>query len=141
MTIFGDGKQMRAFSYIRDVAPVITECVHNNESENEVFNIGADTPYSVLELAHEVADGFGVKQNIVHLPARKEVVHAFSSHEKVKRVFGDRRCVDMRTGIRRMADWAKKVGPRKSSVYSSIEIPYNLPPAWVATESKRRDQL
>src|SRR5580693_8705680 len=55
MTIFGDGKQTRAFSYIDDVAPVIAASIGRTGSYNEVFNVGADKPYSVSELAHVVA--------------------------------------------------------------------------------------
>jgi UDP-glucose 4-epimerase len=48
MFIFGDGRQTRAFTHIDDVAPYIARAVKTNGAENEIFNIGADTPYSVL---------------------------------------------------------------------------------------------
>jgi UDP-glucose 4-epimerase len=59
MTIFGDGTQTRAFSYIDDVAPVIAASIARPESYNQVFNVGADKPYSVNELATVVAKGDG----------------------------------------------------------------------------------
>ena len=59
LTIFGDGSQTRAFSHIDDVAPVIAQSVNNKKSYNEIFNIGADKPYSVKELATMVCDSFG----------------------------------------------------------------------------------
>jgi len=49
MTVFGDGSQTRAFSYIGDVAPIIAEAVDVPDAYNQVFNIGADQPYSVNE--------------------------------------------------------------------------------------------
>ncbi len=55
MTVFGDGSQTRAFSYIGDVAPIIAESVDTAAARNQVFNVGADQPCSVLELAHAVA--------------------------------------------------------------------------------------
>ena len=79
MPVFGDGTQMRAFSHIADVAPLIARAPLVDQSRNEVFNIGADQPYTILELAHEIADAFGVAPNVRHLPARNEVVHAFSA--------------------------------------------------------------
>src|SRR6187549_1460611 len=54
MTIFGDGTQTRAFSYIDDVAIPIAKCVDVKESYNEVFNIGADKPYTINELVEVV---------------------------------------------------------------------------------------
>src|SRR5580698_1512119 len=89
MTIFGDGKQTRAFSYIDDVAPVIAASIGRPGSYNEVFNVGADKPYSVSELAHVVAKAMGATAQVKHLDARNEVVHAYSAHEKVRRHFGD----------------------------------------------------
>src|SRR5437879_6917934 len=45
-TIFGDGSQTRAFTHISDVAPVIAQSALDPQAYGEVFNIGADTPYS-----------------------------------------------------------------------------------------------
>ena len=89
MTIFGDGKQTRAFSYIDDVAPVIAASIARPKSYNQIFNVGADKPYSVNELANVVAKAMGAKSQIKHLDARNEVVHAYSAHEKVRKHFGD----------------------------------------------------
>src|SRR5262245_62533911 len=50
MTIFGDGTQTRAFSYIGDVAPIIAKSIEVPEAYNQIFNIGADQPYSINEL-------------------------------------------------------------------------------------------
>ncbi len=44
MTIFGDGTQTRAFSYIDDVAPVIAAAIDTPDAWNQVFNVGADRP-------------------------------------------------------------------------------------------------
>src|SRR6201988_555453 len=49
MTMFGDGTQQRAFTHIDDVAPIIAACVDYPSSRNQVFNVGADTPYTVNE--------------------------------------------------------------------------------------------
>ena len=131
MTVFGDGQQTRAFSYIDDVAPVIAQSIERPEAYNEVFNVGADTPYSVLTLAESVAKAMGVKADIKHLPARNEVVHAFSSHEKVQRHFGRLiRNVPLDDGIARMAAWVKTHGARAGKPFNGIEVPRNLPPSW-----------
>jgi UDP-glucose 4-epimerase len=130
MTVFGDGKQTRAFSYISNVAPVFARCVDVKKSANQVFNIGADKPYAVVELAHTVAKSFGITPVIRHLDQRKEVVHAFSSHKKLEQVFGPQSYVPLAEGISRMAEWAKSAGVRESKVFSAIEIEKNMPPSW-----------
>ncbi len=43
LTIFGDGEQTRAFSYIDDVAPVIARSVWNEAAYGEAFNVGGGT--------------------------------------------------------------------------------------------------
>jgi UDP-glucose 4-epimerase len=130
MTIFGDGRQTRAFSYIDDVAPVIARSVSTPGTSGEVFNIGADRPYTVIELAHVVADAFGVEPKIEHLPPRREVVHAYASHDKVRAVFGETRPVELEIGVRRMAAWAREKGPRRTPEFEGVEIWQNLPTGW-----------
>ena len=131
MTIFGDGKQTRAFSYIDDVAPVIAASIARPASYNQVFNVGADKPYSVNELATVVVKAMGAKSEIKHLEARNEVVHAYSAHEKVHKTFGDLiKNVSLEDGVARMAAWAKKAGARQGKPFEGIEVSKNMPPSW-----------
>ena len=130
MTIFGDGTQKRAFTHIDDVAPIIAKSVNYPAAKNQVFNVGADTPYTINELAHEVADAMGVPNNVVHLDARNEVKIAFSDHGKAERVFGKQEKKTLRDGIRSMTDWVKHHGARESSIFEGIEVPRNMPPSW-----------
>jgi len=131
MSIFGDGSQTRAFSYISDVAPVIANSVLRPQAYNRVFNVGADKPYSVKDLAQTVARAMGVNPGIIHLEPRKEVVHAFSSHDRVKAVFGDLiKNVSLEEGVRRMAAWAKETGIQSSKKFEGIEVERNMPASW-----------
>jgi UDP-glucose 4-epimerase len=130
MTIFGDGSQSRAFSHIDDVAPVIARSVHEPRAANTVFNVGADTPTTVAELARVVAASFDVEARITNVPARNEVVHAFASHERIQEVFGAEPTVPLEEGIARMAAWARSTGPRASQPFEGIEVTKNFPLAW-----------
>ncbi len=131
MPIFGDGRQTRAFSHIDDVAPSIARAPLIDASRNEVINVGADRPYTILELTEAVASAFGVDREVVHLPARQEVVHAFSSHEKARQIFGDSPTVELDDGITRMARWVQAVGVRPPvAFHGEIEVPINMPPSW-----------
>jgi UDP-glucose 4-epimerase len=130
MTIFGDGTQERAFSHIDDVAPIIAASVENPKARNQIFNVGADTPHSINELAEVVARAIDKPCKIEHLDARNEVKIAFSDHSKAERVFGKKEKVPLETGVQRMADWVRKHGARESSTFENIEIERNLPPSW-----------
>jgi UDP-glucose 4-epimerase len=130
MTVFGDGLQTRAFSYIDDVAPIIARAPLVPAAYSRVFNIGADTPHTILDLAEEVARAFDRPVNVKHLPARNEVVHAFSDHAAVRQVFAPPAATDLRTGIGRMAEWVKRRGPATPVRFSAIEVRDNLPGSW-----------
>jgi len=130
LTIFGDGTQTRAFSYIDDVAIPIARSVEISASYNQVFNIGADKPYTVNELAEVVCKEFGVAPEIKYLSARNEVLHAYSDHTRAQQVFGKSTGFDLTEGIARMAAWAKRVGARQSQEFDNIEITEKLPDGW-----------
>jgi UDP-glucose 4-epimerase len=72
LTVFGDGTQTRAFSYIDDVAIPIAKMCRYTGCLHQVFNIGADKPYTVNELAEVVCRDFGV--NLLSVTSR----HAMS---------------------------------------------------------------
>lgn len=131
MTAFGDGEQTRAFSYIRDMSPIMAEAIETPEAYNQVFNIGADQPYSINQLARATARAMGVEPEIAYVPARNEVVHAYSSHEKVQRVFGERPLHTLEEGLATMAAWVKEHGARKSSEFENVEVRKNFPAAWL----------
>jgi UDP-glucose 4-epimerase len=130
LTIFGDGEQTRAFSYIDDVAPVIARSVLNPAAYGEVFNVGGDLPCTVNELARVVCEVMGVAPRITYLPPRKEVKHAYASHDKARQFFDLPMPVPLREGIARMAKWVHKVGSRKTQDFAAIEIPFGLPEGW-----------
>ena len=131
LSIFGDGEQTRAFSYVGDIVPVIASSPTVEAARQQIFNVGADVPHSVNYIADSIRSAMGVPDHPVHhFPPRDEVVHAFSDHGKVKSVFGQRSSTSLTDGVQRMVDWAREHGPRESSTFENIEIERNLPTAW-----------
>jgi UDP-glucose 4-epimerase len=128
--IFGDGSQTRAFSYVGDVAPIIARAPLIPAAAGETFNIGADEPVRVDELAEMVQSALGRKTGIEWMPARPEVQHAWSDHAKAQACFGRRRTIGLEEGIHRMARWARTIdiGPPRPAC--DIEVERGLPPAW-----------
>lgn len=132
MTIYGDGAQQRAFTHINDIAPVIAGSVNNPAARNEIFNVGADQPYTVNELAGVVASAMGTPCRTVHLDSRNEVKIAFSDHSKAERIFGKRQKTPLQEGVFAMAEWVRKHGARESSIFENIEVIKNMPPSWAS---------
>lgn len=141
LTVFGDGEQSRAFSYIDDVAPYIAESVHLKAAENEVFNIGGGVAFTVNTLASQVMKAMEAEVELSYLEERNEVVHAYSSHEKFKRIFNPELETNLENGLEKMAFWVKSKLKSPQLVKSSkmkgngaqfpdIEIEKNLPNSW-----------
>ena len=133
MTIFGDGTQTRAFSYVDDVAPVMAEAIDQDAAWNQVFNVGADQPFTLNQLAVAVARAMGVEPEITYLPARSEVRDAHSTHARLAAVFGQRPATSLEDGLAQMAAWARAHGAREGKAFDGIEVARNLPTAWRRT--------
>ena len=79
-----------------------------------------------------VAAAMGVAPEIEYLPARHEVLHAHSSHDKIARVLGHRPATPLDDGLRAMAAWVRTHGARATPPFGAIEIEKNLPASWRA---------
>jgi UDP-glucose 4-epimerase len=130
MTIFGDGTQQRAFTHIDDVAPIIARAGELPAARNQIFNVGADLPYTVNNLAEVVAQSMGYECKVNHLDARNEVKIAFSDHSKAEKVFGTGKKTSLEDGIAKMAAWVRQHGARESNVFEGVEIMRNMPASW-----------
>ena len=130
LPVFGDGLQQRAFSYVRDIMSPMISAPFVARAAGEVFNVGATTPVTVLDLATSVCREFQTEPNIQFLPARNEVKIAWADHEKCARVFGEKPATSLTDGLHQMANWARSVGARSSSHFDEIEIRDGLPAGW-----------
>src|SRR5690606_16766998 len=54
LTIFGDGEQTRAFSYVDQMAQTMAESAWNEKDYGHIFNIGAEHPCPLNQLADAV---------------------------------------------------------------------------------------
>lgn len=129
LSIFGDGGQTRAFSYIKDIAPIIAGSAMRKDIYGETFNVGSDFATSVKALADKVMEVMEMKAEINWLDARNEVLHAYASHDKLHQYF-EVANTSLEVGLKKMADWAKNIPYSPSKKFDSIEITKNLPPFW-----------
>ena len=130
LTLFGDGLQQRAFTYVKDITPVIAQSGYKQNVYGEVFNVGSDRPYTVGDLADYV---ISISNSLVgkkYLSARNEVVVAYSSHKKVEKFFGVQLETPLEKGLNTMWEWVTKHGSRVSSEFENIEITEKLPDGW-----------
>ena len=133
LSIFGDGEQQRAFSFIDDICNQIADSAFKEDCYGQVFNIGADEPYTLNQLAKQVLKVFGKKNYpINYTQERKEVKVAYSDHSKADKYFGKSEGTSLDSGLKKMYDWAIQSNPMASKRFEEIEIEENLPPIWKA---------
>lgn len=128
--IYGDGEQTRAFSYVGDIIPCISNAPFNEKAKNHIINLGASKPYTINQLAKEVLTAMGSDLKPIYVPPRHEVKHAFSTTKKSEELLGFEDKTSLRDGILRMANWAKQVGPMDPIVWEGYEVTHKLPDYW-----------
>jgi UDP-glucose 4-epimerase len=68
ITVFGDGTQSRAFTYVGDVITGLLRLAESDRAIGEVFNIGNHEEISMMDLAHKVRALAGSASEIVLIP-------------------------------------------------------------------------
>lgn len=116
--IYGDGEQMRAFSYIGDSIPCYIKCIGDG-SDGEIINIGGKKPISINILRRRVCLSMEVDPDLYptqHVPERPhEVKMAWCTSKKSEDLLGYDEKVGLVEGIRIMANWATGKGAQKWS--------------------------
>ncbi len=115
LTVHGDGSQTRSFTYVADTVRGTYLANEVPEAIGEVFNIGADTEISILELALAVRDLVGSKSEVVHIPhwsyygaSYEDTARRRPDPARAMRVLGFRAEVPLREGLRRTVEWCKR---------------------------------
>ncbi len=68
ITVYGDGKQTRTFTYVGDVVEAIYRLIKCNKGSGEVVNIGGTEEISIADLAEKIKGLIGSKSEIVFIP-------------------------------------------------------------------------
>ncbi len=129
ITIYGDGLQERAFSYIDDSLECFWKAGFDPKCSKEIINLGGIHNTTILEAANTLIDvaGFGT---IEHLEPRHEVKYAYSTHQKSVDLLGFEHKTDLHEGLTKMWAWAKEQPDRPRFVWENYEIEKGLYPFW-----------
>jgi UDP-glucose 4-epimerase len=128
--IYGDGSQLRCFSFVSDVLSCLTLMGTDETIRGEVINVGPDEgTVSILQLAETIADILGTAFEPVFVPSRPlEVHHAMCSSDKARRLLGYQTRVSLRDGLTSMVDWIATQGPREFDYHLPLEIVTSMTP-------------
>lgn len=64
LVVHDDGKQVRCFAHVDDVVEAVAKLVDTPQAAGRVYNIGSDTPVSILELAERVIARVGSESTV-----------------------------------------------------------------------------
>jgi len=129
ITIYGDGNQERAFSYIDDCLPYFWKTAVLPECSKQIFNMGGDTKVTINEAANTLLKVVG-NHPIVYLEGRHEVKHAWVSHEKIKNILNFESKTSLEDGLKIMWDWAKLQPNKKRKEWDSYELEKGIYSFW-----------
>ena len=103
LTVYGDGKQTRAFTYVSDTADGILAVMKKGAS-GEVYNIGSDAETPILELANLVIEFTGSKSTLEFRPLPQDDSRRRAADISKVRAMGWSPQVGVREGLRRMVE-------------------------------------
>lgn len=132
--VYGDGTQMRCFSFVHDDLFVFKKFLTCDILEQgEKFNVGPDEePVTINELAERIARLLNFDLKIeYHDPRPCEVKLATCSADKIRERFGYETKATLDSGLQTIIDYIRDRGTRKFTYHLPIEIKTaKLPRTW-----------
>lgn len=129
MTIYGDGEQTRAFSFVDDAMQPLWNA-QDQSCDGHTINLGGIHEYTINQACDAVVRVTGTDLKPIHLEPRHEAKHAWTTWEKSVRMLGFIHHVDLDEGVSRMWDWARKQPIRERKRWASYEIDRGLYGYW-----------
>ena len=128
--IYGDGNQVRCFSFINDVVEPLFKMSSVNYLSGEVINVGPDeNPITILALAELIASRLDFDLQPVFLPDRpREVKLAACSAQKARDLLQYETKTSLEEGIDSIINYIQKRGVRPFNYHMPLDINNNLTP-------------
>lgn len=129
MTIFGDGSQTRAFSYIDDSLAPLWRASVLPEASKQIINLGGIKEYSILEANEILRDVIG-DGDVVYKEQRHEVKHSIPTWQKSVELLGFEHKTNLKEGLTQMWEWAQTQPKRERFVWPFYELDKGIYSFW-----------
>lgn len=129
MTIFGDGKQKRAFSFIDDCLEGLWKASQQENCSKQVINLGGTKYYTINE-ANEILRQVIKDGEVVYKQQRHEVKDAHPTWQKSVELLGYSDKTNLYEGLSKMWEWAKTQPKRERFVWNEYEIDNGIYSFW-----------
>jgi UDP-glucose 4-epimerase len=137
LTIFGDGEQTRAFSFIDDSLEPLWNSAVRPEASKEIINLGGIEEISIsqaaetlVEVLQETEGKIDFEIPILYLEARHEVKHSIPTYQKSIDLLGFKHKTSMKEGLTQMWNWAKKQPMKERFVWENYELDKGIYSFW-----------
>ncbi|MEV4754508.1 NAD-dependent epimerase/dehydratase family protein [Micromonospora sp. NPDC049559] len=141
LSVYGSGEQVRAFTYVSDIIPVLADAPEVPGTTGRIFNVGSNQLSSLNQLAEAVRIAMGVPdQPIAHIPARDEVSVVYTDTTLAREVFGNWADTPLAEGLARTVKWAAGMGPQELSTWIDLELGTDRLPDWLRHVVGRLDR-
>ncbi|MFX1490396.1 MAG: NAD-dependent epimerase/dehydratase family protein [Promethearchaeota archaeon] len=107
--IYGDGKQIRDFTYISDIVQGLNLAAEKKNSIGEIFNLGCSNPIVINNLVEKMYSIAKKTKQVNYIERQKgdvEITH--SKIEKARKLLGFKPEVDIDTGLKNTYEWQKQ---------------------------------
>jgi len=128
-TIYGDGNQKRAFSYIDDILPCFVNALFYDKAKNQIINLGGIHETSLNEASDILSKIIGNK-NIVYMEPRHEVKYAWSTYQKSIDLLDYDEKVNLEEGLKKMWDWASSLKIIERKYFKEYELDKGMYSYW-----------
>jgi UDP-glucose 4-epimerase len=129
MTIFGDGTQTRAFSFIDDSLEPLWKASFKLEASKQIINLGGIEEVSINEASKILREVIG-EGEILYLEGRHEVKHSIPTFQKSIDILDFNYKTSMKDGLTIMWDWAKKQPMRERFIWPFYELDKGIYSFW-----------
>jgi len=129
ITIFGDGEQKRAFSYIDNCLEPFWKAAVDERASKQVINVGGIKECTINEAADTLIKVMGSGKK-VYLEPRHEVKYAYPTYEKSQMLLDYKEDIDLKEGLTNMWKWAQKQPKRKRFFWNEYELDKGIYSYW-----------
>lgn len=114
ITIYGDGRSKRDYTYVDDIISGIKATLAYSESQYEIINLGNNQPVQLLTLISLLEKTLGKKALVKHSPEQKgDVPMTFADIKKAKKLLGYKPKTSLETGLQKFMDWFQEHNEKK----------------------------
>jgi UDP-glucose 4-epimerase len=129
MTIYGDGLQSRAFSYIDDSLEPLWKSGVDPRASKQIINLGGIEEITIKDASDVLRDVIG-SGTIVHLEKRHEVKKAVPTYQKSIDLLDFKYKTSLKDGLTTMWNWAKDQPMKDRFVWSEYELEKGIYNYW-----------